>query len=307
MNKTLVILGSVFAVITGCLSLIDYFKSDYSLQLLRLSSQVILSPENTPSSWLDISFNDQRVNSLHSTRYRLINTGRKSIENSAVLEPISIEFENGNRLINLIIDSKHPKNLSVNTKISDENKIQIEFELLNSSEHVDFDIYSLQPLVFRSVEARIKNIINIEYSDKEVFQKKIEKLNLYDKIFLPLSFLALISLIFRIKIRGTIRSRALSVGNYLKEPNNFNPDFLKRYVEKEFYPSILTFAELCFLNNAIDSADKTSSKSIDNLSHVIYETLSEREIPTLSFYLINFVFYLLWFILNSYIVFSKLT
>lgn len=307
MNKTLVILGSIFAVISGCLSLIDYFKSDYSLQLLRFSSQVIVSPENNTPSWLNVSYKKETVNSLYSTRYRLINSGRKPIIGSEVLAPISIEFVQGNKLINLIIDSKQPKNLSVNTKISNENKVIIDFELLNNSEYVDFDIYSLQPLVFKSVEARIKNITAIEYSDKEVFQKKIDKLNLYDKIFLPLSFLALISLIFKIKFRGTIRSRALSVGNYLQEPSNFDSSFLKRYIEREFYPSILTVAELSFLNNAIDSVDSSSKESISNLSHVIYETLSEREIPVLSFYLINFVFYFVWFILNSYIVFSKLT
>lgn len=302
----IVTLGSIFAVITGFLSLIDYFKSDHNLQLSRFSSQVIISPEVTPASWLNITYKQEKIESLYSTRYRLINSGRKPIESSDVLEPISLEFSENNKLINLVVHSKHPKNLAVTSEIEDTNKVIIEFELINNGEYLDFDIYSLQPLVFKSVEARIKNLTSIEHSDKEVFQKKIEKLNLYDKIFLPLSLFALISLIFRIKIRGTIRARALSVGSYLKKPEDFNPDFLKRYIEKEF-SSILTIAELDFLKEAIDSTDSTSSESIDKLSELIYQTLSEREIPVLTFYLVNFVFYLCWFILNAYIVFSKLT
>lgn len=302
----IVTLGSLFAVITGFLSLIDYFKSDHSLQLSRFSSQVIVSPEITAASWLNITYKKEKIQSLYSTRYRLINSGRKPIESSDVLEPISLEFSEDNKLINLVIHSKHPKNLAVTGEIDEKNKVIIEFELINNGEYLDFDIYSLQPLVFKNVEARIKNLTSIEHSNKEVFQKKIEKLNLYDKIFLPLSLLALISLIFRIKVRGTIRSRALSVGNYLKNPEGFKPDFLKRYIEKEF-SSILTIAELDFLKKAIDSTDSTSSESIDKLSELIYQTLSEREIPVLTFYLVNFVFYLCWFILNAYIVFSKLT
>jgi len=306
LNIAVVTLGSVFAVITGFLSLMDYFKSDYSLELTRLSSQVIISSEISQSTWLNITYKKEKIGTLYSTRYRLINSGRKPIESSAVLDPISIEFSENNKLINLIVGTKYPKNLSISSEINDENKIIIEFELLNNGEYVDFDIYSLQPLVFKSVEARIKNLVSIDYSDKEVFQSKLDKLNLYDQIFLPLSLFALISLIIKLKVGLKIRSRALSVGDYLGEPSNFSADFLKRYIEREFYPSILTTAEFEFLKQKIDSTDSSIPESINELSETVYQTVSEREIPVLFFYLVNFVFYFGWFILNSYVVFSKL-
>lgn len=53
---------------------------------------MIISPEVTPAILLNITYKKEKIESLYSTRYRLINSGRKPIESSDVLEPISLEF-----------------------------------------------------------------------------------------------------------------------------------------------------------------------------------------------------------------------
>lgn len=96
------------------------------------------------------------------TTVKFINTGKAAIEKSDFDKPISIDFTNDSKILDVVIGEKKPDSLDVQYTFNN-NKVTISPLLLNSDDTFAFNIISDGINGKSRVNARIKGVSNVEF------------------------------------------------------------------------------------------------------------------------------------------------
>ena len=96
------------------------------------------------------------------TTVKFINTGKAAIEKNDFVKPISIDFTDDSKILDVIIGDKKPDALDVKYTFSN-NKVTVSPLLLNSGDTFAFNIISDGINGKSHVNARIKGVSNVEF------------------------------------------------------------------------------------------------------------------------------------------------
>lgn len=96
------------------------------------------------------------------TTVKFINTGKAAIEKSDFEKPISIDFTNDSKILDVIIGDKKPDSIDIQYTFNN-NKVVVSPLLLNSGDTFAFNVISDGINGKAHVNARIKGVSNIEF------------------------------------------------------------------------------------------------------------------------------------------------
>lgn len=145
------------SVIAGIVSLYSFItdKNDYSL-LFVIENESKIIENNTNLADLKVIYKDIQVKSLYGTKIKIINNGKKAITSDFVFQPITINTEKNNTIINVV--SSALSNL-------DKNSFHVDFDLLNPNTSIDMYILTISQPTF-NLKYKIKEITEIQQWNK---------------------------------------------------------------------------------------------------------------------------------------------
>lgn len=249
------------SVIGGAFSLYTYLteKSDFEL-VFAIEEQNQIIENNTGLDDLKIIYKDTEVKSLYGTKITLTNTGTKAIAKDLIFDPITINLQPTNILVN------------VKTKqhiLRSGNSFALNIELLNPDEQIDFYLLTTEKAAF-SLKYKIREIPKIKIWNKienPPIEKKFFDISWFWFIFLITSFFLTLDAMFLLKGDQKL-GHLLSFIENIKNDIGFDKT---KTIEKlsqlygEYSDSLLfVFVDKKFLikivSEKIDSLDTTTEK-----------------------------------------------
>ena len=149
---------SITATIGGAIATYQLAASteDYSLTLYKNNEEKLIERNKTIEG-LSVTFQGKQIDSLYRSQITLSNTGKKAITQDFIFQALTISTKNNST----IIEAKSEQD---GAKVS-ENKITLQWALLNPGERIKTTIISTGPIEAQ-LAYRIKEVPNIKYIDE---------------------------------------------------------------------------------------------------------------------------------------------
>jgi hypothetical protein len=259
----------LLSVIAGIVSLYSFItdKNDYSL-LFVIENESKIIENNTNLADLKVIYKDIQVKSLYGTKIKIINNGKKAITSDFVFQPITINIEKNNTIINVV--SSALSNL-------DKNSFHVDFDLLNPNTSIDMYILTISQPTF-NLKYKIKEITEIQQWNK------IEDPPLNEKalgtgtisFFILLIFSILVTIDALLLIKGdVVFGQILRLVKDIQTDTNFNKEktLQKLFTLYEEYNNITPFLliEKNFLISEVSKKIEQLDTSKERDRYILYK------------------------------------
>ena len=171
-------------------------------------------------------FSAKEEQGKHISKFELYNEG-SPISKYELIQPLVVNVGDENAIIDFDLISKEPTAIKVWFNKLTKNKLKIDFDLLNESENITFQIETRKPVDEFTVSSRIKNIEDIvtyHYKVKPKFYDRISVIWLLLMVFSIISFLDAMLLIGKDKELAKIKQL---INSFSVDTNQ--TDFLEHY------------------------------------------------------------------------------
>ena len=171
-------------------------------------------------------FSAKEEQGKHISKFELYNEGNP-ISKYELIQPLVVNVGDENAIIDFDLISKEPTAIKVWFNKLTKNKLKIDFDLLNESENITFQIETRKPIDEFTVSSRIKNIEDIvtyHYKVKPKFYDRISVIWLLLMVFSIISFLDAMLLIGKDKELTKIKQL---INSFSVDTNQ--TDFLEHY------------------------------------------------------------------------------
>ena len=152
-------------------------------------------------------FSAKEEQGKHISTFELYNEG-DPISKYELIQPLVVNVGDENAIIDFDLISKEPTAIKVWFNKLTKNKLKIDFDLLNESENITFQIETRKPIDEFTVSSRIKNledVVTYHYKVKPKFYDRISAVWLLLMVFSIISFLDAMLLIGKDKELAKIK------------------------------------------------------------------------------------------------------
>lgn len=125
---------------------------------------------------LVVSFRGKEVKNLAKYRFSLVNTGANPIDKSAVKDFPKLLIPEQARLLQALVAATRPDGIVAQVRLESPPAVSVEFDLLNPSDSIDFDVYIDGQLPgAQRPSGRIRGVTQVKYVDLTLpsFDKRI--------------------------------------------------------------------------------------------------------------------------------------
>ena len=296
----------VFPIILSVVGLgitvyVEFFKEDSYLSLYMKSQHNVIKKAKNYEE-IKLTYKNREINELYSTRFLLINSGTKFFEKEDVLTPILISLD-----VSEILDVKKyksaPPSFDLDISKVSNNKISIDFDLMNTGDTYEFDVLTDSPVDSFKVDSRIKGLSNFEtfhYIENPPLRDRVTS---YQIIIFIVSLITtlLLWMGFR-KLVIPIRSTAYFILNdYPQE--SFEPDLFMGLLRK-WTEDYLDQETLERIESRLNSTDIHNKEALDSFrDKTCYDLLNKD--PSGGFAIILFIL-MGWVFMNAWSLITSL-
>lgn len=175
-------IGTLLTIIISILAILvpiawNIWQTRTKLELRLVASSSFSAPSDQSfRKDLMVSFRSQKVDNLAKYRFSLVNTGTNIIDKSAVREFPGFPIPDKARVLYASVSDTKPDGIVAQIRLEPTNAVSVEFDFLNPSDSVNFDMYfdGQLPDVLRP-SGRIKGVKSVEFVDMTVptFDKRV--------------------------------------------------------------------------------------------------------------------------------------
>lgn len=163
----------------------DYYSGRKGVSLTLISHSQVISSSNAVDG-LEISYKGTKLSSLSRMTFLVENTGSKPILASDVVSPIKIQVSERSNVLDVIVDSRKPENLDVQTT-SSSRSVEVDFSLLNPGDTV------LVSLLVDSLDKEFKATARIaDVKEINVNVEPLKTLTVWALLWIPVGLLSLV-------------------------------------------------------------------------------------------------------------------
>jgi len=192
----------------------DWYKTKSAIELHHIANVRLVESSNLSKN-IQISYKGRPTPVLSRHTFSIINVGRAPILKKDLVQPPTITFPNGIKILEIIEDAKKPKNLKVDYALSTKgDSVSISFPLLNPGDQSQFGLLLSGFTSDYSAHARIVGISNLTIVDnvEELRQVKRElPISVWIVLFIVITLtMALATGIFQLIEENTIKAAIAS-------------------------------------------------------------------------------------------------
>lgn len=271
--KTLPIVLSILGIAVPVY--LEYFKERYSLTLYMKSQHEIIKNDSNISE-LSLSYKTTQIKELYSTRFLFLNSGNKYFDKTDVIKPIKIIFNNAD-ILDIRPHKTQPEDANITTIKTGHNEISIDFDLMNPTDNVEFDILTTTPITSFKASARIKRLLELKslhFVENPPLKGRVTNYQIYS---VPVSIILFI--LFYMgwrKIAMPIRSTAYYIKNEL-QPDEFEKEFFIKFLKKST-ENMLDEDTLVKIKSRLENTDIKDNKSLNKFREETFFDLLNRDV-----------------------------